>query len=83
MNRYYFHTRNGATSMDAVGVELDTDEQARAEALTVLGEFLRFGPPDLWKAGVFTIVVEREGGAVTAVLNTTASRETPEDWPWE
>lgn len=82
MPRYFFHTRDGHPSLDEIGAEFPDDAAARAEAVTTLGEFFRYGAPDIWRAGDFTLVVQDEGGRIVAVLATSTSTSPPPDWPW-
>lgn len=82
MPRYFFHIRDGATSIDQIGADFPDDGAARAETVIVLGEILRFSAPDLWSGAGLTVVLECENGRVVAVLETRTSVQPPEDWPW-
>jgi hypothetical protein len=49
MQRYFFHLKDGHTSLDGEGVDLADLNAARQEALRFSGEVLREGPGDsLW-----------------------------------
>lgn len=82
MPRYFFHTRDGVPVLDDTGAEFADDAAARTEALRALGEFLRYGEPDVWRSGALTLVVQDQAGRLVVVLSATVSTAFPADWPW-
>lgn len=61
MPRYYFHTENGDRVRDDQGEELADLDAARNEALTVLGEILRYRGSAFWTTGSFSVIVTDAG----------------------
>ncbi len=77
MPRYYFHTENGDRIRDDQGEELAGVEAAREEAVTVLGEILRYRGASFWDTGSFSVIVTDDGGR-TVVRVTAAASEEPQ-----
>lgn len=80
MPRYYFHTQNGDRVRDEQGEELADLDAARNEALTVLGEILRYRGSAFWTTGSFSVVVTDAGGEVAFSITAQASDAAPKGW---
>lgn len=66
--RYFFHVRdNGARTPDEIGVELEDDAAARAEAARFLGELAMAVIPEDGGRRCGVEVVDARGRAVTAI----------------
>ena len=81
MPRYYFHTENGDRIRDYQGEELAGVEAAREEAVTVLGEILRYRGASFWDTGSFSVIVTDDGGRTVVCVTAAASEEAPQDQP--
>lgn len=78
--RYYFHTQNGDRVRDDQGEELADLDAARNEALTVLGEILRYRGSAFWTTGSFSVIVTDAGGEVAFSITAQASDAAPKGW---
>lgn len=78
MPRYYFHTENGDRIRDDQGEELAGVEAAREEAVTVLGEILRYRGGSFWDTGSFSVIVTDDGGRTVVSITAAASEGLPE-----
>ena len=81
MPRYYFHTENGDRIRDDQGEELAGGEAAREEAVTVLGEILRYRGASFWDTGSFSVIVTDDGGRTVVCVTAAASEEPPQGRP--
>ncbi|NMG40778.1 hypothetical protein GRZ55_16145 [Chelativorans sp. ZYF759] len=72
MQRYFFHVRDGRTSLDEVGFECADMNEVRAQATRTTGETLRDLGPDFWQHGHWTMWVEDESGSTVLSLEITA-----------
>lgn len=72
MPRYFFHTQDGQFIRDEVGEVLAGDGAARAAALTILGEILRYRGEEFWESECFTVIVTDEDGRTLTKLMTFA-----------
>jgi len=77
MPRYFFHTENGHCSRDVEGEVLADGKAARAEALAVLGEILRYQGDAFFETGAFSVTVTDENRA--EVVKLTACVASPGD----
>ena len=80
MPRYFFHTQNGDRIRDDQGEELADADAARNEALTVLGEILRYRGRAFWTTGSFSVIVTDEEGGVAFSISAQASDAAPKGW---
>lgn len=80
MPRYYFHTQNGDRVRDDQGEELADLNAARNEALTVLGEILRYRGAAFWTTGSFSVIVTDAKGGVAFSITAEASDAAPKGW---
>jgi len=78
--RYYFHTENGDWIRDEQGEELRDLDAAREEAVTVLGEILRYRGAAFWTTGAFSVIVTDAEGQVVVAVKAAASDTAPETW---
>jgi hypothetical protein len=78
--RYYFHTQNGDRVRDDQGEELADLDAARNEALTVLGEILRYRGAAFWTTGSFSVIVTDAEGGVAFSITAQASDAAPKGW---
>ncbi|MBA4808687.1 hypothetical protein [Brevundimonas sp.] len=80
MPHYYFHTENGDRIRDDQGEELPDVEAAREEAVTVLGEILRYRGSAFWTTGSFSVIVTDDAGQAVVSVTARASDKPPEGW---
>jgi hypothetical protein len=73
MQRYFFHVRDGETSLDQVGFECADINDVRTQAIRAAGETLRDLGPDFWKHGNWTMWVEDESGSTVLSLDIKAN----------
>ena len=78
--RYYFHTQNGDRIRDDQGEELADADAARNEALTVLGEILRYRGRAFWTTGLFSVIVTDAEDGVAFSITAQASDAAPKGW---
>lgn len=64
MPRYFFHMQTGTRQTDAVGVELPSHTEARAEAIRTAGEMLRDQPESFWSNRPWTVTVTDAAGLI-------------------
>lgn len=69
MQRFFFHVRDGQTSLDDIGFECADLHQVRAEAIRTAGETLRDLGPDFWSHARWTMWVEDEEGSTVLSLD--------------
>jgi hypothetical protein len=77
MNRYFFHVRDGHTSLDTVGLECAGMDEVRAEALKATGEILKELGPEFWKHRAWSMWVTDESEATLLTLQLSVSQPTP------
>lgn len=76
MPRYFFHTLNGSSDQDEVGVELPDVAAARREAIRYGGSLLQDDPDIMAGAGSLRIeVIDERGYFCTAILIQTVDGE--------
>lgn len=80
MPRYFFHTENGDRVRDDQGEELADLDAARDEALTILGEILRYRGVAFWTTRSFSVIVTDAEGHVVVSITAQASDTAPEGW---
>lgn len=80
MPRYFFHTQNGDRVRDDQGEELAGLDAAREEALTILGEILRYRGVAFWTTRSFSVIVTDAEGQVVVSITAQASDTAPEGW---
>jgi hypothetical protein len=80
MSRYYFHVKDGATSLDSEGLELPDLAAVRKAALTFSGETLRDGAdPKLWDGTPWRLrVTDRPDGEGVIVCEVHFLAKTSE-----
>jgi len=78
--RYYFHTENGERVRDEQGEDLSDLDAAREEAVTILGEILRYRGATFWTTGSFSVIVTDEAGNAVVSITATASEQMPAGW---
>ncbi len=64
MPRYFFHVLDGRAVIDATGLVLDNDTEARVEALRGAGEMLNDEGMNLWLGNRWSMSVADEDGYV-------------------
>jgi hypothetical protein len=77
---YFFHTQNGDCIRDDQGEELPDADAAREEAVTVLGEILRYRGSAFWTTGSFSVIVTDTSGRTVVSVTAQASDAAPEGW---
>ena len=80
MPRYFFHTENGDRIRDDQGEERADADTARTEAVTILGEILRYRGASFWTTGAFSVVVTDADGCTVVSVTAKASEAAPEGW---
>lgn len=83
MPRYFFHTHNGDCIRDELGEDLPDAEAAREEAVTVLGEILRYRGAAFWSTRSFSVIVTDAEGRTVVSVTARASDTAPEGWSLE
>ncbi len=83
MPHYFFHTQNGDRVRDELGEDLPDAEAAREEAVTVLGEILRYRGAGFWTTGSFSVIVTDAEGRTVVSVTARASDAAPEGWSLE
>lgn len=83
MPHYYFHTENGDRIRDDQGEDLPNVAAAREEAVTVLGEILRYRGSAFWTTGSFSVIVTDTDGRTVVSVTARASDAAPEGWSLE
>lgn len=78
--RYYFHTESGDRIRDDQGEELAGVDAAREEAVTVLGEILRYRGASFWTTRSFSVIVTDAEGQTVVSVTASASDTAPEGW---
>jgi len=77
---FYFHTKNGDCIRDDQGEDLPDVEAAREEAVTVLGEILRYRGAAFWETASFSVIVTDADGRTVVSVTARASDAAPEGW---
>jgi hypothetical protein len=72
MARYFFHIRNGRTSLDEEGTELGGLDAVRDEALRTAGVCLVELGEEFWRHARWTMWVVDEAGVTVLRLNFSA-----------
>lgn len=80
MPHFYFHTENGDCIRDDQGEDLPDIDAAREEAVTVLGEILRYRGSDFWTTASFSVIVTDGEGRTVVSVTAKASDEAPDGW---
>jgi hypothetical protein len=78
MPHYFFHVRDGGTTIDSEGVELPDQISAREEAIRTCGEMLREMPASVWSGIPWSLWVTNEAdgaGERLFTLNVFATAE--------
>ena len=73
VQHYYFHVRDGHTSLDDTGFECTDMDDVRKEALRTAGAILKEIGPEFWKHRLWTMWVTNEAGAIVLTLNFSAN----------
>ncbi|HMI19768.1 MAG TPA: hypothetical protein VK533_09505 [Sphingomonas sp.] len=79
--QYFFHTKDGSTHRDSVGVELPDKAAARVEAIRHAGVLMADEPEVLWDGQELHVEVSDEHGlqlfdVVCYVMNAPAAGDT-------
>ena len=74
MNRYFFHIRDGQTSLDETGSECGSIEDVRIQALQMTGETLRHLGPKFWEHSSWTMWVTDGSGETVLTLQLMAKQ---------
>lgn len=77
MRRFFFHIEDGESFHDDRGLELESLEEARKEAVAVMSQYLRDRPGDVWADQSVTVTVQDEKGltlfcVITSGVNAAA-----------
>ncbi|WP_395944848.1 DUF6894 family protein [Brevundimonas sp.] len=80
MPHYFFHTQNGDRIRDEQGEDLPDVDAAREEAVTVLGEILRYRGSAFWTTGAFSVIVTDADGRTVVSVTAQASDRAPDGW---
>jgi hypothetical protein len=83
MSRYYFHVKDGSTTLDADGVELHSLQAARNMAIESSGEVLKDGASEaLWGGECWVMwVTDEPNGAGHTFFTLRFSAESAESAP--
>ena len=74
MPLYFFHVRNGSTTLDSEGVEFPDIDSARREAVCTCGEILREVPTAIWNGDTLRLwVTDRPGGKGNTLFSLDVS----------
>ena len=73
MSRYFFHVQDGTDRPDHDGVELPSDDAARAEAVVTMGEALKDLDGRFWQSAEWRMVVQDITGATVCTLKVSAT----------
>lgn len=63
MASYFFHSENGHPHQDEVGLELASEDEARREAVRMLGDLIKGKPGEILDSGHLKIRVKSDAGA--------------------
>lgn len=74
---YHFHSADGGRDLDALGIDLPDDAQARRQAVAYAGEVLRHDPDKLWDQGHWRVEVTNEDGRLLFTVITLAVDAPP------
>ena len=72
MDRYFFHTADGALVCDEEGVELPSLDVAREEGARLMAELLRDDPHEFWGPDGLKLSVTDASGLLLFELSTQA-----------
>jgi hypothetical protein len=73
MAHFFFHTEDGRAIADDEGLDLATLDDARIEAVRVLGDILRENPQELLSTGALRLTVTDGSGLVYFALDLSAT----------
>jgi hypothetical protein len=73
MARYFFHTVDGKMLIDDVGVELDSMEAVRSEAIRTSGQILSYGVQN-WKGSAWQMIVADATGTIVYSVSFQTDR---------
>jgi hypothetical protein len=73
MLRYYFHVRDGRTSIDTEGTEFASLEDARVDAVRLAGAMLTDHAPIFWKEHDWELQVTDAANLTVFTLSVTGS----------
>ncbi len=71
--RYFFHTETDSRSTDTEGVELDTPEQARREAIQMCAQLMHEAPKSFWGSRPWSVTITDETGLILWNIDIDAS----------
>ncbi|KQS74510.1 hypothetical protein [Rhizobium sp. Leaf383] len=71
MARYFFHVRNGIFAVDQVGLNFETIEDVKMEALRAFSEMINDGEMNSWMGDTWEMVVVDPEGVVQFDLSFT------------
>jgi predicted phage gp36 major capsid-like protein len=74
MPRYFFHTQDGGTYTDRLGVELSGPGEARSKAIESAGEAIKDELRDMWSSGEWRMQVIDEDGETVCALQFSADK---------
>lgn len=78
MPLFYFDLSNGSRETDEVGTELASVEEARTQAVRLVGEMLSFDDRSIWNGEGLAVDVLDEARAPLFTVRVTASSLSPE-----
>ncbi|MES3153841.1 DUF6894 family protein [Sphingomonas faeni] len=73
MPRYFFDIDNHRHDVDEVGTDLESDDDARVQAVIFAGDYLRDHPDIVWDGSRFAVVVRDEADTVLLSVLVTAT----------
>lgn len=76
MPRYFFHVMDGKIAVDKNGLEFESDDEARHQALVAASEMILDRELQLWIGNSWNMTVAKEEGVVLCVLRFSIER------PW-
>lgn len=77
MPLFYFDLSNGTKESDEEGIELDSVEEARNQAVRLVGEMLRFDDRAIWDGEGLAVEVFDEARAPLFIVRVTANGPFP------
>ncbi|WP_158811757.1 hypothetical protein [Beijerinckia sp. L45] len=83
MPRYFFHVKDGDTSLDHDGVVFSSVEEAKSQALETMGEILRDEGRNPWTAETWRMhVMDEDGKTVCQLYFAGNSKSTGKTEPF-
>jgi hypothetical protein len=74
MSLFFFHVRDGSTTVDGEGVDLPDLDSARREAIVACGEILRDVPAAIWNGHTLLLwVTDRPHGQGNTLFSLNVS----------